>query len=171
MALRKYTKEWLEELCKTSRSYAEVLSKAGRKQAGGNQSYLKSVIDKYGIDVSHFTGQGWSKGTRHNGSRKYTIDEAFVENSNVRRNVIRSYVIDLNLIPYICSECGNTGSWRGQPMALELDHINGINNDHRLTNLRWLCPNCHAITETYAGKNNHAGVPEQAYGADLESEV
>ena len=39
-------------------------------------------------------------------------------------------------------------------MALELDHINGINNDNRLENLRWLCPNCHAITDTYAGKNN-----------------
>lgn len=35
MALRKYTKEWLEELCKNSYSYAEVLAKAGRKNGGG----------------------------------------------------------------------------------------------------------------------------------------
>jgi hypothetical protein len=36
MALQKYTKNWLEELCKDSFSYAEVLKKAGRKPGGGN---------------------------------------------------------------------------------------------------------------------------------------
>ena len=38
-------------------------------------------------------------------------------------------------------------------LSLQLDHINGINNDHRIENLRFLCPNCHSQTETYAGKN------------------
>ena len=33
--MQSYTKEWLEELCKDSYSYAEVLTKAGRKQGGG----------------------------------------------------------------------------------------------------------------------------------------
>lgn len=37
-------------------------------------------------------------------------------------------------------------------LTLQLDHINGKNNDHRIENLRLLCPNCHSITETYAGK-------------------
>ena len=50
--------------------------------------------------------------------------------------------------------CGNTGEWLGKVMPLELDHINGKNNDHRIENLRWLCPNCHAITDTYSGRNN-----------------
>ena len=152
--LQKYTKEWLEELCKNSTSYKQVLEKAGRKYSGGNHSYLKSVIEKFGIDTSHFTGQNWAKGTHYTGKRKYTIEEAFTENSNIKRNVIRDYVIKFNLIPYECQTCGNKGEWRNKKMALELDHINGINNDHRLENLRWLCPNCHAITDTYAGKNN-----------------
>lgn len=39
--MQKYTKEWLEELCENSYSYAEVLKKAGRKQAGGSQNNLK----------------------------------------------------------------------------------------------------------------------------------
>ena len=30
---------------------------------------------------------------------------------------------------------------------------NGKNNDHRIENLRFLCPNCHSQTATYAGKN------------------
>ena len=56
MALRKYDKEWLEELCKDSYSLAEVLRKAGRKQAGGNQETLKRKIKEFNIDISHFTG-------------------------------------------------------------------------------------------------------------------
>lgn len=152
--LQKYTKEWLEELCQNSTTYAQVLKKAGRKQSGGNQSYLKSLIEKYNIDISHFKGQGWAKGTHNTGHDKYNIEEIFIENSNIPRREARRYILKFDLIPYQCAWCGNKGEWRGQPMALELDHINGINNDHRLNNLRFLCPNCHAITPTYAGKNN-----------------
>ena len=46
------------------------------------------------------------------------------------------------------------GVWLDEPITLQLDHINGINNDHRIENLRILCPNCHSQTSTYAGKNN-----------------
>lgn len=51
-----------------------------------------------------------------------------------------------------CSECGLT-EWRGQPIPLELDHISGNRRDLRVENLRLLCPNCHALTPTYRGKN------------------
>lgn len=57
------------------------------------------------------------------------------------------------MIEYKCSFCGNIGKWLDTEMSLELDHINGINNDNRIENLRYLCPNCHAITKTYCGKN------------------
>ena len=53
---------------------------------------------------------------------------------------------------YKCANCGLI-EWQGQVLSLHLDHINGINNDHRIENLRFLCPNCHSLTETYAGKN------------------
>ena len=38
-------------------------------------------------------------------------------------------------------------------LTLQLDHINGINNDNRKENLRFLCPNCHSQTDTFAGRN------------------
>lgn len=56
-------------------------------------------------------------------------------------------------LEYKCAFCGNTGEWLGQKLTLQLDHINGKNNDYRIENLRFLCPNCHSITPTYAGKN------------------
>ena len=52
-----------------------------------------------------------------------------------------------------CNECGTGDEWNGKKLSLQLDHENGINNDHRLENLVVLCPNCHTQTPTYAGKN------------------
>ncbi len=77
----------------------------------------------------------------------------FVEHSTATTKVAREHLKRHNLIPYVCDNCGCDGNWMGGVIALELDHKNGINDDHRLENLHWLCPNCHALTSTYRGKN------------------
>ena len=59
------------------------------------------------------------------------------------------------LLNYECVKCNNSGKWEGNVLALQLDHINGINNDNRLSNLRFLCPNCHSQTETFSGKKRN----------------
>ena len=163
MGLQKYTKEWLEELCKNSYSLAEVLRKAGRKPGGGSQTTLKKKIEEFNIDTSHFTGQLWNKGkTKENDERiaqqssnqeKYSLEEIFIENSPVTQKVMRGYVERHNLLEYKCVNCGCDGNWQGGLISLEIDHINGNNKDNRLSNLRYLCPNCHALTETYRGRN------------------
>jgi len=84
--------------------------------------------------------------------RKYTNAEVFVENSTYARHHIKSRIIDDNLIDYHCSLCHNRGIHNGKKLSLQLDHINGICEDNRLENLRFLCPNCHSQTDTYAGK-------------------
>lgn len=74
------------------------------------------------------------------------------------RDAVRKTVIRDKLIPYECDICHNNGEHLGKPLALHLDHINGINNDHSIENLRFLCPNCHSQTDTYCGRNIKVGV-------------
>lgn len=155
--MRKYTKDWLEELCKNSHSYAEVLRKAGRKQGGGTQATLRKKIEEYDIDISHFLGQAWHKDPNYEckqaSKEGYTVEEVFIENSPVTQKVLRGYVERHNIIEYKCQNCGCDGKWQDGIIALELDHINGNNTDNRIENLRFLCPNCHALTNTYRGRN------------------
>ena len=45
----------------------------------------------------------------------------------------------------------------GEPISLELDHINGDSFNNDVNNLRLLCPNCHSITNTFRGRNKNTG--------------
>ena len=152
--MQKYTKEWLKELCANSYSYAEVLRKTGRKQGGGAQATLKKKIEEFDIDISHFTGQGWnghSNTTVEVNREKYSIEEIFIKNSPVTQKVMRGYVERHKLLDYKCQNCGCDGKWQDGIISLEIDHIDGDNSNNELSNLRYLCPNCHALTETYRG--------------------
>lgn len=155
--MKPYTKEWLQELCETSYSYSEVLRKAGRKPGGGTNETLKKKILEWNIDISHFTGQAWHSSPNYQpqvGTReKYTIEEVFTPNSTITQKVLRGYIKRHNLIPYRCEKCGCDGTWQDGVISLEVDHIDGDNSNNTLSNLRYLCPNCHALTATYRGKN------------------
>lgn len=158
--MRQYTKEWLQELCESSYSYVEVLRKAGRR-GGGAQQTLKKKIAEYGIDTSHFTGQEWFKtpgrenelSEKCGGKEKYSLEEVFIKDSPVTQKVLRGYVERHHIIEYKCQTCGCDGHWQDGEISLEIDHINGDNTDNQIQNLRYLCPNCHALTETYRGRN------------------
>ena len=155
--MRAYIKEWLEELCKNSYSYAEVLRKAGRKQGGGTQATLRKKIQEFNIDISHFTGQKWQNSPNQINNQisreKYSLDEVFIKNSPVTQKVLRGYVERHNILEYKCEVCGCDGHWQNGIISLEIDHINGDNSDNRIENIHYLCPNCHALTNTYRGKN------------------
>jgi predicted RNA-binding Zn-ribbon protein involved in translation (DUF1610 family) len=77
------------------------------------------------------------------------IELILIENSPYQRCTAKRRIISENLIEYKCIFCGNEGEWMGKKMSLILDHKNGINNDHRLENLRFVCPNCNSTLETH----------------------
>ena len=158
--MKQYDEKWLRELCKDSYSYAEVLRKAGRKQGGGAQKTLKEKIALWNIDVSHFTGQDWHNSpnqpkqeTKIGSREKYNIEQILIKNSPITQKVLRGYIERHQILDYRCQICGCNGEWQNGKIALEIDHIDGDNSNNEISNLRYLCPNCHALTDTYRGKN------------------
>lgn len=81
------------------------------------------------------------------------IELVTVENGTYARGNLKKRLIESGLLRNECIECGVGPFWNSKPLTLSLDHINGVNNDNRLENLRLLCPNCHSQTATFAGRN------------------
>lgn len=77
--------------------------------------------------------------------------ELMVERSMARGSIKRR-LLELGLLDERCSRCG-IRDWRGRQLTIHIDHINGVNDDWRLDNLRMLCPNCHSLTPTFSGRN------------------
>lgn len=148
----KRSKEEYEEVIKNSNSIAEVCRKLGLKPIGGNYRTINNAIKEYNININHFTGQGWNVGLKFNPNPAKPLDEILVENSSYKTYNLRNRLLKTHIKENMCECCGNT-MWLGNPIPLELHHINGNNNDHRLENLMMLCPNCHSQTDNYRGKN------------------
>ena len=85
-------------------------------------------------------------------TRRHGMPIAELLRRGVSRYNIKLRLLRNGLLPNTCAHCG-LAEWRGKPLSLHIDHINGVKNDHRLENLRMLCPNCHSQTETYGGRN------------------
>ena len=148
---KKYTLEELKEAVANSLSIAGVLKSLGLIVAGGNYKTIKEKITKHKLDTSHFTGMGWRKGKKIPGE-KIPLSKILVNGSTYRTSLIRPRLIKEGYKEHKCEICGNT-TWQGKEIPLELHHINGINTDNRIENLQLLCPNCHALTDTFRGKN------------------
>lgn len=166
----KLSDEQFVELLKKSSTISEVLFKLGYTVKGNSWGYsqVKRRMDDLNLDYSIFKGKSAIiKTGRLNNVRK---EDILKENCKHQRIVLRRYVIKNNLIPYKCAICGCT-EWQGKTLSLELDHINGINNDNRLENLRFLCPNCHSQTSTYGSRNQQLNSSEYDIPDDLRKMV
>ena len=84
---------------------------------------------------------------------RFRDESVFIKDSTYSRGLIKKRILEQKLIPYCCQICKNEGHWMGKPMVLILDHINGVNNDNRLENLRFVCSNCDSQLDTYKSKN------------------
>ncbi|MFE1366974.1 HNH endonuclease [Streptomyces anulatus] len=102
------------------------------------------------MSTSHFLGQVHQRG-RPGPTTTKRPGETLVKHTgglHTKTTLLRRALREIG-IPEQCDECGTEPVWRGSPITLEIDHINGDRSDDRAENLRLLCPNCHAITTTW----------------------
>ena len=162
--------EQFVSLIKNSTNISEVLFKFGYSVKGNSWGFsqVRRRMDDLGLDMSLFKGK--SAISKLNKIHSLSEKDLFKENCKHNRNNLRRYIIKNNTLPYKCAICGIT-EWNGKTLSLELDHINGINNDNRLENLRFLCPNCHSQTTTYGSRNQQLNESRYEISEDLRKLV
>lgn len=153
-----WSKELLEAICADTDTIAEALRRLDLTPRGSNYKTFKRYVNAFGVDISHFVGARHSnrgsllKAIRN---KQKPLSEILVENSGYNSSALKKRLIKENVLPYECARC-KINSWQNDPLSLHLDHINGNPIDHRISNLRFLCPNCHSQTDTYCGKKNRS---------------
>ena len=147
--MSKLTDDDIILILKMSKSMREVILKIGYKSAvSGSYNLVRNELKRRNIEIPEYNFFGDNKFLK----RKEN-NEIFINGSDYSRQNTKKRIIDDNLIEYKCSKCGNDGTWMGMKLSLQLEHKNGINNDNRLDNLCFLCPNCHSQTSTFSGKS------------------
>lgn len=143
--MKNFTRQEIEQFVKDSFSYAQFAEKMGYINPSNNGSAYREVhnmIEEFNLDISHFKGQGWNKDNFDYSRFKYG-------NKIKSASALKAITA---LRGHKCENCGLT-KWLDKPIPLEVHHIDGNELNSELSNLLLLCPNCHALTENYRGRN------------------
>ena len=132
--------KWIEE----NQSKAYISSQLNCKQETLNR-YLKLMDIEYSGNQS---GKGKTKN-----KTKMNLAEYLENSEDIQTNKIRKKILEEGIKPHRCDCCG-LETWLGNPIPLELHHKDGDRTHNELSNFELLCPNCHAFTDSYRGKNS-----------------
>ncbi len=133
------------EVVSSSKTMAQASAKLGL-----HFNTFKRIAVEMGVYSPNPSGKGIKKNMS---SKSIPINEILDGlHPSYQTYKLKNRLIKEKILENICSECG-LNEWNNKPINLELDHINGVRTNHKLENLRLLCPNCHSQTDTYRSKN------------------
>ena len=133
----------------SAQSMADLLRRVGLVARGDNYRVMKGRLIRLGLDPAALPGFAWSKGRAF---VRMPLQDMLVRGKHVPGPTLIQRLLEAGIFERVCEAC-DLPEWLGQPIPLEIDHINGDHDDNQLENLRLLCPNCHAQTDTYRGRN------------------
>ena len=130
---------WIEE----SQSKAYMA-----RQLGCNPKTVDNVLKRMGIEYSgNKAGKGF-----HKQKGKTSLEEYLATSTDIQSNKVRIKLLESGYKEHRCECCG-LEMWMGKPIPLELHHKDGDRHNNSIENYELLCPNCHAFTDSYRGKN------------------
>lgn len=143
------TEELFIKLVKENQTVADVLRALGIAVAqGATYKEFWRRVKRLNLSTDHFDRSYKNKA---NPTRRYQTEDLLVIGSTYDTGSLKKRLLREGLLRNQCYECSSKPEWRGKPLTLHMDHINGNRSDNRLENLRILCPNCHTQTPTYCG--------------------
>lgn len=140
-----------KKLAQDHNSIRSMLVAIGLTPAGHRYTTVKARMKEEGIDYDAFKKRMEETKPRKQGTDLRLV---MVKDSTYPRSKLKPRLIREGVMEYLCQICGQGPEWKGHELVLVLDHINGVNNDHRKKNLRFLCPNCNSQTPTFCGRNH-----------------
>jgi hypothetical protein len=159
---RRYSDEQLQRAVEENTSIRGVLMALGLAPLGGNYVTIHRRVAELKLSTEHWLGCGHLRGKTHNYNPPRPLLEILKPGTRYQTHKLRRRLVAEGLMRAECSGCG-LDQWLGAPIPLELDHIDGDIENNSIGNLRLLCPNCHALTPTYRGKNTkYAHIPPLA---------
>lgn len=152
--LNKYSKEEIDKAVLESNCIAAVCRNIGIGTRGNNFERIKKYIDFYNSNTDHFQSaseqlKGLAVGRTIPLEKILIVNSTYGNSYTLKKRLLKE-AIKINK----CEVCGLSDKWNDKNINMQLDHINGVNNDNRIENLRMICPNCHSQTETFCGKHN-----------------
>ncbi len=143
------TQEEFIKICNESSNINEAIRKT---------NLHRGTFTKYAKQLGCFKPNPGGKGIKKDIINPSALTKFNIEDWNndiiidISRSSLRNHIFNKKLLPIQCNKCKLT-KWNELPIPLEINHINGNGYESKKSNIELLCPNCHAQTETYRGKN------------------